>query len=80
VIEIKVINKNWSYETTKKAAIEQTTQYAKICGEQIAYILIFDRDNKMKWQNNEPIEHCKLDGIKLEIWKLGAGIFVNYDK
>jgi len=77
VIEIKVIQKNWSYETTKKTAIEQTANYAQICGEKVAYILIFDRENKMKWQADEPNENVEHDGVKLEIWKLGAGIFVN---
>ena len=75
VIEIKVIHKNWSYETTKKAAIEQTAHYAKACGEKEAYILIFDRENKMKWQADEPNENIEHEGVKLEIWKLGAGIF-----
>ena len=79
VIELKVIHKSWSYETTKKAAIEQTANYAKLCGEKEAYILIFDKLNKMNWQADEPNENIVHDGVKLEIWKLGAGIFVNYE-
>jgi len=78
VIEAKVINKKQSYESVKNEAITQTVKYAKICGESSAYILIFDRYNSQNWMVDEPNENEVYEGIKLEIWKLGAGIFVNH--
>jgi hypothetical protein len=70
VIEIKTINKKQKYETVREKALKQTAEYAKICGEKVAYILIFDRDNSQEWQADEPIEKAECDGINIEIWKM----------
>ena len=79
VIELKVINKKQNYESIKQTAIEQTVRYAKICGEKEAHILVFDRYGNQEWLANEPNEYAEYDGVKLEIWKLGAGVFTNYE-
>jgi hypothetical protein len=70
VIEVKTIDKRAKYETVIKKAIEQTAEYANICGEKEAYILLFDRDNSQDWKADEPIETKEQDGVKIEIWKM----------
>jgi len=77
VMELKVINKRQKYESVRQTAIEQATKYANCFGQKEANIIIFDRDNNQGWTADEPNEHAEHDGVKLEIWKLGAGIFVN---
>ena len=79
VIELKVINKRQSYESVKQTAIEQTVKYAKVCGEKEAHILVFDRHGNQGWSADEPNEYAEFDGVKLDIWKLGAGVFMNYE-
>jgi hypothetical protein len=70
VMEIKTINKKQKYESLREKALKQTAEYAKICGEKQAYILIFDRDNSQKWKKDEPVENAEYDDIQIEIWKL----------
>jgi hypothetical protein len=70
VIEVKTINKKTSYEALREKALKQTANYAHICGEKQAYILIFDRDNSQNWGKDEPIEKAEYDGVQIEIWKL----------
>jgi hypothetical protein len=78
VIELKVINNKQTYESVKQTAIIQTVKYAKICGQDTAHILIFDRNNSQNWSADIPNEYTEHDGVKLEIWRLGQGIFGEY--
>jgi hypothetical protein len=70
VIEIKTIDKKQKYETVREKALQQTAEYAKICGEKTAYILLFDRDYSQQWQADEPVEKAEHDGVQIEIWKM----------
>jgi hypothetical protein len=69
VIEIKTIDKKQKYDTLRDKALIQTAEYATICGEKQAYLLIFDRDSSQNWTADEPIEKASHDGIQIEIWK-----------
>ena len=69
VLEIKTINKKQSYQTIKATGLEQTAEYARLCGVKEAQLLIFDKDKHQKWAENEPNEIEECDGVKIEIWK-----------
>ena len=69
ILEIKVLNPNHSYQYTKDQALIQTAEYAKLCGEKEAQLLIFDKDKNQKWTADEPNEIEVYDGVKIEIWK-----------
>ena len=65
-----MIGKKQNYESVKKDALVQTSEYAKICGVNQADILIFDRDGHQGWSNDEENESIEYQEVKLEIWKL----------
>ncbi|MCL2063164.1 MAG: ATP-binding protein [Candidatus Cloacimonetes bacterium] len=69
ILEIKTINKKQNYKTVKNEGLEQTSEYAKICGEKEAHLLIFDKDKSKKWKALEANEIVDYDGVKIEIWK-----------
>jgi hypothetical protein len=71
VMELKVIHKKLNYDKVIKEALVQTAEYAHICGEKEAHILIFDRDKSQNWSTDEVNEIQYFKGIKLEIWKFG---------
>jgi hypothetical protein len=71
VMELKVMSSYSSYETLKTSAITQTVEYAKICGEKQAHIIVFDNNQSQNWDANIENEYAEHDGIKMEIWKLG---------
>jgi hypothetical protein len=69
ILEIKTINKEQKYSSVIEKALKQTTEYAQTCGQNKAYILIFDRDNSQKWKANQPFETVDYHGTTIEIWK-----------
>lgn len=71
VIELKIIHQKLNYQKVLKEALEQTSEYAKICAVKEANILIFDRDKSQNWSADEPNEIIQYEGITLEVWKLG---------
>ena len=75
VMELKVINQKQSYEKLKQQAIEQTAKYAKTCGTKDAHILVFDRHKSQNWTADEANEYAEYNDIKIEIWKLGNGVW-----
>ena len=70
ILEIKVISLDHSYHYTKNQALEQTVEYANLCGVKEAHLLIFDKNKSQKWEIDEPNEIEEYDGVKIEIWKL----------
>ena len=72
VMELKVMSTYNSYEALKSSAIIQTTEYAKICGESQAHIIVFDNNQSQNWGTDTENEYAEQDGVALEIWKLGS--------
>ena len=70
VMEIKTIRHGETYKGVKEVALEQTAEYAKICGVESAHILIYDREGKQKWKGTEANEKAEFDGVKMEVWKM----------
>ena len=64
------IRQGETYKAVKEIALEQTAEYANICGVKNAHILIYDREGKQKWKGHEANEFAEYDGVKLEIWKM----------
>jgi len=71
VMELKVISTYSSYEALKASAIIQTAEYAKICGEKQAHIIVFDNNQSQNWGADTENEYAEHDGITMEIWRLG---------
>jgi hypothetical protein len=80
VMELKIIGDGQSYNSVREKAITQTVKYAKKCGQPYAHILIFDRDGKQHWDDVLENEYSEHEGVKLEIWKFGAGIMKKLKK
>jgi hypothetical protein len=72
IIEIKTINKKLKYETVIEKALKQTANYAKICGEKQAHILLFDKDNHLNWQETDMNEITHYNEVQVEIWKFAC--------
>ena len=67
VIELKIL-KNESLETITSQALEQTANYAKKCNATESHIIIFDRHNKMKWNEICYKKDVEYNNIKIKIW------------
>jgi len=71
IIELKTIKTGEKYETIRKQALQQTAEYAHVCGiTDNAHIIVFDRDFQESWDTQAPNERVEHDGVKLEIWKM----------
>ena len=57
-----------SYESVKQKALGQTFEYAEISDSTEAYIIIFDRDEKMGWREKIFTDNGEYKNMKIKIY------------